>query len=560
MPAPEPTGAPEREASTSARVRPWWLLVAAGAFLGASLSLAGFTRPQDAAKLTLWWFLLGGGLLGLAQRRSGGAAGWVWLLLCLVFGLDGAVQGVLRGFFGAQPQPSVLAEALANTSFGEALGFVLGQWRALAWATLYGGVWGGIGLWGQRLWRRTQPPPASRRRTLGLALLLMLAALLHANPTLLRNEPFLRWAVLYQRHQAARAEMQQLAARRATIQAARAQWQLQRVDARPRTVALFIGESANRAGWGLYGYARDTTAALSAALHALGGQFLRFTQARSTEAFTLPSLRLALTPATRRQPELWRSTPDLVMLARAAGYRVSWLSNQPGSDGWIASLGHAADAQAFINHGNWRDSSSEDEALVPVLRAQLRAAPPAPHEFIVVHLLGQHFHYAQRCGAQLGPFAGVEDDAVMRSLRAQGRSRSTLQARNDYDDATWCGARALAQLLQTLAQERAGRAVSALYFSDHGQEVGHTRDFAGHSSEDDSGYTVPLWIWRNAQAQAQDPLQGVQLQAPVLLDTLDLALQHLLGLRSRWYDESQDFLAPAYHPPAPPWPPRSAAH
>ncbi|MCC7100177.1 MAG: hypothetical protein IT500_11370, partial [Rubrivivax sp.] len=79
----------------------------------------------------------------------------------------------------------------------------------------------------------------------------------------------------------------------------------------------------------------------------------------------------------------------------------------------------------------------------------------------------------------------------------------------------------------------------------HGQEVGHTRDFAGHSAEDASGYTVPLWIWRNAQAQAL-PIDASRLQAPILLDTLDMALQHLLGLRSRWYDAQQDFLSPAY--------------
>lgn len=550
-------------AAKRARLRPWPLFVAAGIALGASLALLGFSRPQDAAKLVLWWFVLGGGLLGLAARRCGRVAGRVWLLLCLVFGLDGAVQGVLRGFFGAQPQPAVLAqalaEALANTSAAEVLGFVLGQRGPLALATLYGGIWGAIGLGGRRVWQRAddldldldhehehehERAPRTRARPALPLLLLAVAAGLHANPTLLRSEPFLRWAVLYQRHLVARAEMQQLAAQRAALWATRAQWQVQRVDAQPRTVVLFIGESANRSNWGLYGYARDTTAPLAQSFEGLGGQLLLFTQARSTEAFTLPSLRLALTPATRAQPQLWREAPDLVMLARAAGYRVSWLSNQPGSDGWIASLGRDADAQAFINHGNWRDSSAEDEALVPVLRAQLQGAPPRD-ELIVVHLLGQHFHYALRCGGQAGPFAKVADDAVMRALRAQGRSGAILQARNDYDDATWCGARALGQMLQTLAQARPGRALAALYFSDHGQEVGHTRDFAGHSAEDASGYAVPLWIWRNAQAQAL-PIDASRLQAPILLDTLDMALQHLLGLRSRWYDAQQDFLSPAY--------------
>ena len=90
------------------------------------------------------------------------------------------------------------------------------------------------------------------------------------------------------------------------------------------------------------------------------------------------------------------------------------------------------------------------------------------------------------------------------------------------------------------ALARADRPVRALYFSDHGQEVGHHRDFAGHSEQDDSGYTVPLWIWSNALAR---PLESRHLNSPIRLDSLEQALQHLMGVRSRWYDPEQDFLS-----------------
>ena len=94
------------ERRTGARARPWLWFTLAGLALGLSLWALGFARAQDMGKTTLWWFALGGSLLAVCQSMSARAAARCWLLLCLVFGLDSAVQGVVRGFFGALPQPS----------------------------------------------------------------------------------------------------------------------------------------------------------------------------------------------------------------------------------------------------------------------------------------------------------------------------------------------------------------------------------------------------------------------------------------------------------------------
>lgn len=535
---------PERHPWT--RPRPWVWFVLAGLFLGLSAWGLGLSRAQDAAKTTVWWFILGGGLLTLGQQHSEWTAARLWVILCLVFGLDVAVQGVLRGFFGALPQPSVIAEALANTTPSESWGFVLEQRQSIAWSTGYWAIWWAAGLLGSRAWRQAVMPPLGRKRLGLMVLLLSLASLLHANPSMLGHEPFLRWGVVYMRHQQARNDMQALTAAREALWAQRESWQVRLNEPSPKTVIVFIGESGNRMNWGLYGYARDTTAPLAQAFKALGGQTLLFTQVRSTQAFTLPSLRLALTPASEQNPQLWREAPDFVLMARAAGYHVRWLSNQPGQDGWLASLARGANEHVFINSGNWRDSSTEDDDLVPVLRQKLQTPAPT-HELIVVHLLGQHFHYALRCGKEAGPFGRTTDDAVMQAMQAQGRSARIRQSRNDYDDATFCGARSVARMLQEVAQARADRAVHAMYFSDHGQEVGHHRDFAGHSEQDESGYTVPLWVWRNALSR---PLSDRHLDAPIPLDTLDHALQQLLGIHSRWYMPQLDFLSTQYAPEA----------
>ncbi|MBN8489431.1 MAG: phosphoethanolamine transferase, partial [Burkholderiales bacterium] len=384
--------------------------------------------------------------------------------------------------------------------------------------------------------------------------LLGLAALLHLNPAMLRAEPLVRWGVVYARHLAAQRDIAQLDGARAALWAQRADWQLRTLDEQPRTVVLVIGESNTRLNWGLLGYARDTTAALSDAMGRLPGTHVLLREAWSAEAFTLPSLRLALTAATLERPDDWTTTPDVTQLARAAGYRVTWLSNQPAHEGWFASMAASADERRFINKGNWRDSSATDHDLLPALDQWL-AAPAAPRELLVIHLLGQHFHYAQRCPAALRHWAtDTGDDALVRSLRAAGRSAAIVRARNEYDDAVRCGADVLARMMSALHRQREGRALELLYFSDHGQEVGHVSDFAGHSQSTEAGYAIPVYWW--SRSATLGPAQAQALaQRSFRLDWADHAMEHLLGIRSRFYQPTLDLLGPDYAPSLPARPP-----
>lgn len=516
--------------------RAWAAFVLTGLLLALIGWTLGFARGADAAKTLLWWLTLGASLLGVARWRWPRLAPGLFLALCLLFGLDSAVQGVIRGFFGVSPQPSLIAEALANTNTSEATGFVLEQrWPILKGLMLWLAM-GLIGWYSRPLW-----PDTAARRTRALPWIvsagLLVSAALHLNPTLLRQQPLLRWAVVWHRHQQAQQEIAAFSQDRQALWAGRAQWQAQLDSPAPRTVVVLVGESSNSANWSWYGYPRATAQPLDEALQQLPGQLTLFTQARSPEAFTLPSLKQAFTAATQAQPELWKSSPDFTQLARAAGFHVRWLSNQPSHEGWFAAIARDADAQQFINHGNWRDSSAVDADLLAPLQRMLRTGTH-PQELIVVHLMGQHFHYAQRCPAGTAPFGQGPQDAVMRAMEEAGRSASIRRARNDYDNAIFCGAQALADLLRLVQAERADRPLTVLYFSDHGQEVGHHRDFAGHSEQDESGHSIPLWVWRN-RPQAS-PAGRTRVARSVSLEHLDQGLHTLLGLHSRGYDPALD--------------------
>jgi heptose-I-phosphate ethanolaminephosphotransferase len=515
-----------------------------GSALHAGAWALGFGRPPELGMSWLWWLSLGGLAWLAADRLGPQAARRTWVGLAALFGLDIGTQAMLLGYFGSVPQPGVIAESLAHTSLAETAGFLGEQWRAITRALLLtlattGAAW------------RWAVPPALQGRAARRALwaLLGLCVLLHFNPTMRRGQPLLRWVVVYSRHLIAQREIAQLDQARAALWKRHADWQVQRLDDAPRTAVLVIGESGTRLNWGLLGYPRDTTAPLAQAIARLPGEFVVFGQAWSAQAFTLPSLRTALTPATDEHRDDWLQGPDVVLLAKAAGYHVTWLSNQPVSEGWFASMARSADRSVFINKGNWRDSSATDHDLLPALEPLLAGAVPE-RELLVVHLLGQHFHFDQRCPAALKRWAPqAPDDAVTQSLRAAGRSASTIAARNAYDDAVFCGADVLARLMTRLHQQRPGRVLELLYFSDHGQEVGHGIDFAGHSESTAAGYAIPVLWWTRDGALPAGRRPSALADRPFRLDWADHAVQHLLGIRSALYRPELDLLGPDYAPP-----------
>lgn len=511
--------------------RAWILFALTGAAMGLSLWAFGFARGADAAKTTLWWFTLGASLLAIARPCSSRLAGWVWFVISVCFAIDGATQGVIRGFFGVAPQASVIAEALANTNIAETLGFILEHRLNLIKGLLFATVMITLGWKSRAIWWSDFYTPYKRPTLLGFSALVAFTILLHFNGTMLAQQPLLRWIVVFQRHAQVQTEIASFESERQKLWAQNQQWQVQLLDPQERTVVVFIGESANRSNWQLFGYPRNTTGPLKEALDQLPGQTTLYANARSPQAFTLASLKLALTPANSKRPEIWNQTPDITFLAKAAGYHVSWLSNQPSNEGWFSAIARTADEKIFINHGNWRDSSAVDSDLAAPLDKRLNTTSPN-HELIVIHLLGQHFHYAQRCPSSVAPFTGNDNDSVMQAMKAAGRSASTRNSRNEYDNAVYCGSQALASLLDTLYKARKDRAISAFYFSDHGQEVGHNRDFSGHSQEDESGYIIPVWTWVYQPGEKHQP-HRIEMQS-YSLDKADQTMQQLLRIRSRW--------------------------
>lgn len=476
----------------------------------------------------------------------------IWLVNTL-FALDLAAQLILVDFFGAMPQPAVVVEALLNTSKAETADFLQSHWVNILKATL------GLFMFWAFAYFETKfvitrpkkiPEPVEKRHFGKIAFVLVgfsFVAILHTNPTMMRGHPLLRFPVYWERFQTAQAEIKEIAQKRSLY--LRQLDKIAKVPNNQRTETakiikvVIIGESSNRDNWSLYGYPRDTTEPLDKLVDKTPQNFQIFNSAYSTEPFTMQSLTKSLIFKVNEDEQHFINGPDIFQVAQRNGFQTAWLSNQPKGEGWFAAIADTFDHQTFINNGNWRDSSSTDIELLPHLKQKLDSVHDVPL-LIVLHVLGQHFFYEQRCPEQELRYEG-KIDSVTEALKNQGRSARTINARNAYDSAIFCGATFLAQVVGMLEQHssQSGTQIDLIYFSDHGQEVGHNDDISSHSAVFESGYKIPLFTWHSASWKDAK----TTLDAYFELDQLPSTLMGFLNVEMpSIYEPSNDLFSDAF--------------
>ncbi len=300
-----------------------------------------------------------------------------------------------------------------------------------------------------------------------------------------------------------------------------------------QTMVLALGESTNRMNMQLCNYGRATTPKLNA----MRDQLAVFCNGYSGASSTVPSLKLLLTDESLAQPDSWDKGSSLLAVARAAGFKIFWLSNQ--DDKFTATMfGNYADKSVFLNRRSGRSSVSLDESLLADYTQAL--ADDSPRKLIVVHLIGCHPNYAARYPSNSASFKADTADAVNHDLENSGRNLWIRTLRAHYDNSVLYQDRVLAQLIDQLRTLKDGDR-HFVYASDHGNEVGHVRNFAGHSPATEAGYAVPLIYWGQALNQLQTLSNRI-----FITDNLDQSLLQLMHIQTNNYDSSRDLFSNDY--------------
>ncbi|MBO9514817.1 MAG: phosphoethanolamine transferase [Variovorax sp.] len=516
-----------------------WAAVAALSGIAGLFILLGHDGRRVAQMLVLLLPLLcwlAWPLRSPAVRCLRRAAVSLWVM---AFALDGAARAYLLEAYQAAPDGALVLGAAANSNPREA-----GEYLAMHWRT--GLLWclallaAGVCAW--RLARgadgRARARP-SRGAVFLLAGVLLVCAAAYASKPWRRLHPMVFWTGWAQSIQALRAGWaDEQREREAALARARTAAPVITRDG-PSTVVLVVTDSINRDNLALYGYRRATTPRLVAYHRQQGDRMVVLRNAWSVDASTLPALRNMFGFG---QPADDGGTPPqhLLALARAAGYKVWWMSNH---DDIAIEQQHArlADVVDLVNRTPGRASASLDGELLDCVQEALE--DPAERKFIVVHLLGAHPHYSLRFPAGNNPFDD-HPDMVEAQLIEEGRSAWVRRFRQEYDAALLYHDFVVSETLQlTRTAGRSNEYRAWMYLSDHGQEVGHGTDRAGHSPATESGYRIPAMVWRNDRPPAASAEAALR---PFRADWTGWTLADLLHLRWDGQHPGRDVLADDY--------------
>src|SRR5262245_11987516 len=444
----------------------------------------------------------------------------------------------LRDFFGVGPNDNNVIPALFSANKSEIAEFVQQYARPLAKhvfvALLALIIFGSLVWWKPAPKKHTDDAPWRPAWKSALAFS-MIFILLHVNPSLRNQNPVLYFPMRYSAWKERVESMRQLQASMATAAIDPGLNSLRCTDPDPRTVVFVLGESITRWNFPLSSYPRNTTPELDS----LGKELIWFPDVVSSAPSTIPSLEKMLTPATLASPDLWLTKPDVLIIAKKAGYKTFWLSNH-STDGYgrISIFASHADEIVLANKGGSRGEGEYDEVLLPSLEVTLR--DPAPRKFIILHLLNAHPAYFYRYPNSFARFNDA-DDTVTKNLKAAGRRFWAIRMRNYYDNAVLYTDHVLKCSLDLC--RASGQRLAWIFVPDHGQDAAHNTNFSGHNFRARSQYEILMMFWRSPSFPAPAVDVAVLRARPYQTDVFDHTILGLLGICGDYYDPRGDIFS-----------------
>lgn len=226
------------------------------------------------------------------------------------------------------------------------------------------------------------------------------------------------------------------------------------------TFVLVIGESESRDHMHAYGYQRETTPWLDQAVSQ--PENILFTHAYSNHTHTVPTLTYALTEKNQYNAVPLEKAYSIIEVAKAAGYRTYWISNQVkygAYDTPIAAIASSADQEIWINgnsgYTTW--TNYNDGELANKLR-QIKF-DSQKNNLVIIHLMGSHTDYQERYPKRQEKFS-VKDKKTRRI--------------NSYDNTVFYTDAVLHQIYDIMRARDEFQGM--VYCSDHGEDMQHSHE------------------------------------------------------------------------------------
>ena len=168
-------------------------------------------------------------------------------------------------------------------------------------------------------------------------------------------------------------------------------------------LVIGIGESLRAGNMTIYGYERDTTPTLSGLKKNQIIDVFKHTYAAGTNTWTAIPAALTILEPDGGRADLSKS---IVNLARDAGYKVYWVSNQPKYSQWdfsVSAIAEQANETRFFSES--MDNVGKDAVLLSELQEILKSRN---NEKILVflHFYGSHMSFSDRYPEEFEFFSG----------------------------------------------------------------------------------------------------------------------------------------------------------
>lgn len=294
----------------------------------------------------------------------------------------------------------------------------------------------------------------------------------------------------------------------------------------PRTIMMVIGESANRDFMSAFApLDRETTPWLSELKKS--DNTILFPNAYSCAMVTVNSLERALTECNQYNGKEFFDSVSIIDMAHKLGYKVHWYSNQGHLGAFDTPVTLVADTSDVAR---WTDQQLNKVPYDESLLGFLDEIDPGVNNFVVVHLKGSHFNFANRYPAEKTQWTPRKDEDanVVSYLNSIHYTDEVLRRIHEY------GTRKL-------------NLDAMVYFSDHATIPDRTRTpgFMGF------GMTrIPLFVWLSDRYRDLHPQRDKALHGNALkYFTNDLAYELMCGVldvKSDNFDETGSLASGSY--------------
>ena len=316
-------------------------------------------------------------------------------------------------------------------------------------------------------------------------------------------------------------------------------------------IVLVIGESYNRHHSQLYGYEKAT--APRQLEREQKGELIKMEDAVASWNLTSYVFKQMFSMYAVGDKDEWCDYPLFPELFRDAGYHVTFITNQflpqakeevyDFSGGFF--LNNKELSSAMFDTRNESLHDYDDGVLSDYDRLR---KDNTEHNLIILHLKGQHVHYASRVPKNQKHF-------TLNDYQRKGFTKKERQIMADYDNALLYNDSIMDEIVKRFEQDDA----IVIYIPDHGEECYggdvhffgrmHSTDITARLAHEE--FDIPMWFWFSERYREVHPDIVEKLRNAstlrYMIDALPHTLLRLAGIHTKWYRPQLDILSDDYN-------------